>query len=621
MRRTLLLLVAGGFAGIVLAAPAGATKGGYRGTQVRVSAASVVDFMQLARLDGLRRVYGPLQPGVMPEPQEKAEPNVRMTLPTPFDPPLGLPDGHLSAPSPAPAQGFVAQLDAARYGTTTSFIPPDTAGAVGPTRLMSTLNSNYVIQDRVDGAVLGTVSMSTFWASVGAGVPFDPRVLYDPYSDRWLVAAVADPGLATSSVLYGISDSGDPTGSWHLYSLDVDPTDTTWADFPTLGFDQSKVAIGVNLFANAGDQYAGSSRLYAIDYPALRAGSAAAGAPTVIPVPNGFTIQPAVTYSPSESTLYLVEHGSSAAGTYYFFTLTGTTLSGGTSALSNPLGPWTIPGGGNILPQSGGYPIDSADARIGNAVFRNGHVYYAQTIGLPAGGQAGNPRRTAVQWVELDRSGAFVQGGRIVDQSATADNGGSWYAYPSISVNADDDVLVGFSIFRSTSFASAGYAFRYGSDAPNTMRDPVTLKAGEGNYYKTFGGGRNRWGDYSSTQVDPVDDHALWTIQEYAGHPVGTGDGSGRWATWWARIGGPGAPLPPPPPPFALACQVPRVVGQKLTTARARIRSRHCRVGKLSYLSSTTKKAGRVLRERPGAGSRLAGGATIKLWVGKGPRR
>jgi len=614
VRRTL-LLAAGGIAGIALAAPAGGTTGGYRATQAPVSAASVVDFMQLARLDGLRPAYGPLHPGVMPEPQEKAEPNMRATLSTPFDPPLGLPDGHLSAPSPAPAQGFVAQLDAARAGTTTSFIPPDTAGAVGPTRLMSTLNSNYVIQDRADGAVLGTVSMSTFWASVGAGVPFDPRVLYDPYSQRWLVAAVADPGLATSSVVYGISDSGDPAGSWHLYSLDVDPTDSTWADFPTLGFDQSTIAIGVNLFTNAGDEYAGFSRLYAIDYAALKGN--ASSTPTAISIPKGFTIQPAVTYSPSESTLYLVEHGASGAGTYYFFTLNGSTLSGGTSALSNPLGSWTIPGSSDILPQSGGSPIASADARIGNAVFRNGHVYYAQTIGLPAGGEAGNPRRTAVQWVELDRSGAFVQGGRIVDRSATADNGGRWYAYPSISVNADDDVLVGFSIFRSTSFASAGYAFRYGSDAPNTMRDPVTLKAGEGNYYKTFGGSRNRWGDYSSTQVDPVDDHALWTLQEYAGRPSGAGDGSGRWATWWGKIGGPGVPPPPPPPAFELSCQVPRVVGQKLAKARARIRSRHCRVGKVSHVRSARKQKGRVVRERPGEGKRLASGAKINLWVGR----
>src|SRR4051812_22890771 len=176
MLKRMLLLVA---CGLALCTPAGATPA-YPAMPVNVSAASVVDFAQLAGFDAQRRAYGALHPGLMPEPQERAEPNVHVTLPSPFRSPLGLPNGRLSAPSPSPAQSFLAQLDSARNGSTTSFIPPDTAGAVGPTRLMSTLNSNYVIQDRADGKVLTSVSMSTFWASVGAAMPFDPRVLYDP---------------------------------------------------------------------------------------------------------------------------------------------------------------------------------------------------------------------------------------------------------------------------------------------------------------------------------------------------------------------------------------------------------------------------------------------------------
>src|SRR5689334_9854610 len=272
----------------------------YRGIAVPVSSASIVDFTQLSRFDGERRAYGPLHPGLMPEPREKAEPNVHVDVPSPFLAPLGLPDGTLGTPSPGPAQSFLAQLDHARNGTTTSFIPPDTAGAVGPTRLMSALNSNYVVQDR-SGTVVASVSMSTFWASVGAAAPFDPRVLYDPYSDRWLAAAVTDPGLASSAILYGISDSGDPAGSWHLYSVAVDPTGATWADFPTIAFDQREVAIGVNLFTTVTGEYAGLSKLLVIDYPALKAN--AAQTPAVISIPAGFTVQPAVTYSPTESTL------------------------------------------------------------------------------------------------------------------------------------------------------------------------------------------------------------------------------------------------------------------------------------------------------------------------------
>jgi hypothetical protein len=66
------------------------------------------------------------------------------------------------------------------------------------------------------------------------------------------------------------------------------------------------------------------------------------------------------------------------------------------------------------------------------------------------------------------------------------------------------------------------------------MRSVIPLKVGEGVYLKTFSN-LNRWGDYSATVVD-VDDKHFWTIQEYAATPVGSGDGSGRWGTWWGNI-------------------------------------------------------------------------------------
>jgi hypothetical protein len=73
------------------------------------------------------------------------------------------------------------------------------------------------------------------------------------------------------------------------------------------------------------------------------------------------------------------------------------------------------------------------------------------------------------------------------------------------------------------------------------MGDVFIFKAGEDYYNKTFGSGRNRWGDYSASQVDPVDDAAMWTLQQYAMLRTGTNDGttganSSRWSTWWAKI-------------------------------------------------------------------------------------
>ena len=109
------------------------------------------------------------------------------------------------------------------------------------------------------------------------------------------------------------------------------------------------------------------------------------------------------------------------------------------------------------------------------------------------------------------------------DPAATSSNGGKWYAFPSIAVSSADDVLLGFSQFGSTMFPAAGYTFRAGGDAAGSMREVAIAKAGEGFSYKTYGGGRNRCGDFSATQVDPSDD-SLWTIQQYTKPPVGTGD-------------------------------------------------------------------------------------------------
>jgi thermitase len=74
------------------------------------------------------------------------------------------------------------------------------------------------------------------------------------------------------------------------------------------------------------------------------------------------------------------------------------------------------------------------------------------------------------------------------------------------------------------------------------------------------------------------------------------------------------------PPPFKPPCVVPNVVGSKLGTATARIKARHCRVGKLMHATSTTKRKGKVVLESPKAGKHLGNSAKVNLWIGKGPK-
>jgi beta-lactam-binding protein with PASTA domain len=60
------------------------------------------------------------------------------------------------------------------------------------------------------------------------------------------------------------------------------------------------------------------------------------------------------------------------------------------------------------------------------------------------------------------------------------------------------------------------------------------------------------------------------------------------------------------------------VVGLKLAKAKTRIRARHCRVGKITKVTSSQAKKGRVVSQRPKAGKTLRKGAKVALKVGKG---
>ncbi|HEX7314448.1 MAG TPA: hypothetical protein VF297_11020 [Pyrinomonadaceae bacterium] len=478
--------------------------------------------------------------------------------------------------SPSPSQSFLAQEDGPKVQPTpaTSFtIPPDTNGAVGLDRVFTNTNSNYRIHDKATGAALSTVSADIFWAGSGGTGFFDPQIVYDPYNQRWILAIASNSGTATSSIEIAVSQTSDPAGSYNVFRYIVGcaggaagcDAQGEWADFPMIGFNKNWIAVGMNMFqivgtGAGGGQLNNNDKTLVIDYPAARANVSTATLFSGAAI--GFCNYPVTTYSATEETLYLAQHLSSGGATYKIANITGTpaapTLNVAVPTRTRPGGGWTQPGG-DALPQTCvpgvSIPtqvcpatlrrIDVGDAQVrSNPVFRNGRIWYAQTIALPAGGTLTTSSRFAAQWTSVDTAGIFVDGGRVEDATATLLNGGQHYAYPSVAVNKNNDVLMGFSNFESDDYADAGYTFRLGTDAAGTMRDPVIYKEGEDYYSKVFSGTRNRWGDYSHTLIDPVNDRDLWTVQEYAQARVGatgTGTNDSRWSTWWAKVVAPAA--------------------------------------------------------------------------------
>jgi hypothetical protein len=508
------------------------------GQPVVAAAHAVVNLTDLAREEA-RRPPQPPEPRVIPfQPSPPAR-----RLPPDFIPPKAPepPTAGLSLPTPqVPSPPPVGSFEA--LGDNDTVIPPDTMGAVGANHLMVTLNSQVRVQNR-SGGNLSTVSLNSFWSSTGATGVFDPKVVYDPFNNRWIFTAMSNRESASSSVLIGASQSSDPTGSWNLFRFDADSGDTEWADYPSLGFNKDWVLVSVNMFANVGGSF-GGARLFLFRKSLLYNGTLTT-ASTFNPV-NGSTLAPAVTYDNSLATLYLADGGwaDNNSQLLRISTITGAVGSEVFTECDPPMpcpsgttfvdsgSDWDFqpPGGNDFAPQSGTtQKIQNGDARLLNVVYRNSSLWAAQNVFLPANA----PTRTAAQWWQFTPAGTLQQLGRVDDATGTV-----FFAYPSIAVNSRNDAVIGFSSFSGSQFASAGYAFRASTDAANTMRDPVLLKAGEATYFKTFSGTRNRWGDYSATVVDPVNDLEFWTIQEYASSPDFP-NGDDRWGTWWGKVSPP----------------------------------------------------------------------------------
>ena len=483
----------------------------------------------LERGPELRTPHGiPLPPGA----------TVLMEFPARSMPPIGRPEGPkaegalATAPSPALDISFSALAD---DGVT---VPPDTNGAVGISQVVTMLNSQFRVQDRAGNSVK-TVTIESFWGKDASANAFlsDPRTLYSAAAGRWfavILSGRATPaGATTPEFLLAVSRTEDAAGVWDIYTVPVGSVSEGYSgDFPTVGYSRGRFVVQLNLYNRLFGSFLGS-RIYVFDRAALESGTLVT--PTLLTASEfGSTQVPSVAAEPDEGGMYLLEDWNGndpAGGLLRLFQITGPPGSESLAPvafLGTPDRWLDFPGGpGNLGPQSGsttGIATNFAD--IGSSVvFRNGFLWAAHTIFLPADA----PTRSAVQWWQVETDGTVAQRGRIDDPS-----GKFFYAFPSIAVDRDNDVVIGCARFAADRFAGSVYAYRSAADPEGTLRAESPLKDGEATYLRLSpGDARNRWGDYSATVADPVGDTGFWTLQEFAAAGAG---GASTWGTWWGHL-------------------------------------------------------------------------------------
>ena len=431
----------------------------------------------------------------------------------------------------------------------TGYIPPDTMGAVGPSHLLSTLNGGVGIFNKTTGVKLSQVTLQGFWSSLGtgAGQPansvFDPKALYDQHSGRFVVVSLGGTAAPNSWMLVAVSATSDPTGTWNKWAIDADlnngAQDNNWADFPGLGLDNANLFITANMFPTAsGSIY---SKIWVIPKGQLLAGTnPITWTEFVDPPGTGFTIQPAHVYGTS-SAEYLVHEGYLISGPPLrrFVRISKIDFPSGTPTWTDmgwiEVNPYPYSGLPNAPQLGSSQLIETNDTRLLNSVMRNGTLWTTHTV------SDNTNSMTQAAWYQLDPASASLTNPGVPVQQGRISDTTRFYYFPSIAVNANGDVGIGFSGSSPTEYASAYYTARAASDPPGTMQSVATLKMGLASYFKDYGSGRNRWGDFSATCVDPTDDLTFWTLQEYAATPANT------WATWWGSFSLPPSFLPAAP--------------------------------------------------------------------------
>ncbi len=432
--------------------------------------------------------------------------------------------------SPAPTTSFNGVMD---NGT---LIPPDIRGAAGSNYIMQTTNQEFKIYTKT-GTLNSTVSITSFFSGSGGSGFFDPHIVYDNTNSRFIICIDGNLSNGHGGVFMAISKTNDPTGAWWVYGFDGIGNTTDFLDYPLLGYNTNWVVVSANDFLGGSNPV---GKIYVMNRASLYAGTL--GTVSTFTDNNAFAIAPAETKDASQTIEYLVQDwngNSSGSGFMQISTITGSAsapvyTAGATIGVTQP---WSETSVG--AKQSGStHTLEDGDTRTGNSVYINGSLWFCHTAFLPAT----SPTHSAVDWWQINPAAPSVQQfGRLENTT-----GPVFYFYPSINVNSNGDALMGFCQSSSSSFVSSAYVFHASTDAANTMETSYLYKSGVASYYKTFGGGRNRWGDYTGTAVDPTDG-SFWNFSEWA-------NTSNKWATVIAHI----------PATAGVACNAP---GGMSTTA------------------------------------------------------
>src|SRR5215217_8046236 len=414
----------------------------------------------------------------------------------------------LSSPISDPISSPLANFDGI---PATGFVPPDTVGDVGPNHYVQAVNAQFAIYDKAGTLLVGPSNINSLWvaANTNDACQFnnhgDPVVQYDHLADRWLISQFAIPGPDVHECI-AISRTADPVaGGWFLYDF----TMSAYPDYPKIGVWPDAYYMGTNAGYPTGHAWAFDRTNMLNGNPASVIGFFGFG---TFMLPSDLEGPPPPPGTPNIFLRFV--DGAEFGGTDRL-EMREFQVDFATPALSSfnalPDLP-TAPFDSNLcgfffrvpcIPQPGTTQL--LDIQRGEPMYRLQYRNLGthESLVLNHDVDVNGADLAGIRWYELRKVGGspwsiFQQG----DYSPDGTN--RWMG--SIAMDKNGNMALGYSVSSSTVFPSIRYTGRVSSEPVGTMP--------QGEFTIVNGGGSQsfseRWGDYSSMNVDPTDDCTFW---------------------------------------------------------------------------------------------------------------
>jgi hypothetical protein len=408
---------------------------------------------------------------------------------------------------------------------------PDNNGAVGLTQFVETVNSQYAVYDKTNGArISGPASLQSIWSGFGGlcesgGTPFDPIVLYDRAAGRWFVSQLIEAtDLSSFMECIAVSTTADATGSYARYGYSFGKLN----DYPKFGIWPDAYYGSYNMYTMPDHTFVGV-KVCAYDRAAMLAGQTAK-AVCFQRQKSDWNLLPSDldgnTAPPAGSPNYYLELAKPLPSTtlnLYQFHVDFSKPSKSTFTGPTPISiaPWErlCPTKIVCIPQPApGEKVDAIGYHLMNRLsYRNFGDH--ETLVVSHTVDSGN-MIAGIRWYEI--RGPFTA--PVVFQQGTYAKSAKNLWMGTMATDKNGDIALGMNASSKHFKPSVMITGRVPTDALGTMQSLTTAWAGTGVQTHDF----NRWGDYASMAVDPADDCTFWYTSQYY---KTTGNG-----TWNTRV-------------------------------------------------------------------------------------